>query len=245
MQMEKVKAEFHVHTRYSKDSILNKYFILIMCILKKIKIIAITDHNEIEGAIRYLPFFKKYNIDVIVGEEIMTKDGEIIGLFLKEKINPNLTANETIKKIKEQEGIVYVPHPYDEKRNKTVLKTQVIIDNSKNIDFIEIHNGRNIKKEYDIRQRSIQEQTGISPIVGSDAHTFFELGRNYIYVEYNSIECFKNNMKKIINIENFVERKCIGYSHYWTKMAKLIKMVERKDYNGIHRIIARKLKRQV
>ena len=96
-----IKAEFHIHTRYSKDSILNKYFILIMCKIKGIKLLAITDHNEIKGALKYSKFLKKHNIDVIIGEEIMTNCGEIIGLFLTKRIEPNLSVEETINLIKE------------------------------------------------------------------------------------------------------------------------------------------------
>ena len=56
--MSKIRAEFHTHTRFSKDSILNKFFILFMLKLKKIKLIAITDHNEVKGAIKYQKFLK-------------------------------------------------------------------------------------------------------------------------------------------------------------------------------------------
>ena len=140
-----LKAEFHVHTRCSKDSMLGKYFILLICKIKKINCIAITDHNEIEGALKYRKLLQKYNIQVIIGEEIFTSDGEIIGLFLKEKISPKLSVKETIKQIKNQDGLVYVPHPYDEKRKKTVLKEEYIKEFSKEIDVIEIHNGRNIE----------------------------------------------------------------------------------------------------
>ena len=116
--MSKIRAEFHTHTRYSKDSILNKFFILLMCKIKKIKLIAITDHNEVKGAIKYQKFLNKFNIDVIVGEEVMTDSGEIIGLFLKEKIQPLQSVDQTIQQIKKQNGIIYLPHPYDEKDTK-------------------------------------------------------------------------------------------------------------------------------
>ena len=95
------------------------YWLLLLILkLKKISTVAITDHNEIAGAIKYKDKFKKHHIELIVGEEIFTNKGEIIGLGLSKKIEPNLSPKETIKRIKEQNGIVYVPHPYDEKRYK-------------------------------------------------------------------------------------------------------------------------------
>ena len=130
------KIEFHVHTKFSNDSILGLFFILMMCKFRKIDCLVITDHNEIDGAIKYKEKLLKYGIDVIVGEEIFTKDGEIIGLFLNKKIEPYLSAEDTVKRIRKQKGLVYIPHPYDEKRYKTVITQEALEKISKDIDFI-------------------------------------------------------------------------------------------------------------
>lgn len=235
--MSKIRAEFHTHTRFSKDSILNKFFILFMLKLKKIKLIAITDHNEVKGAIKYQKFLKKFNIDVIVGEEVMTDSGEIIGLFLNKKIEPFQNSELTVKQIKEQNGIVYLPHPYDEKRYKTVLKEEKQIKLKDEIDFIEIHNGRNISEKYSDKQKDIQHKLKITPIIGSDAHTFIELGRNYIEIEYTNIEDFKNNMKDIVEKSVFHKKKCIKLAHTITKFARIIKMIEKGEFNELYRTI--------
>lgn len=235
--MSKIRAEFHTHTRFSKDSILNKFFILFMLKLKKIKLIAITDHNEVKGAIKYQKFLKKFNIDVIVGEEVMTDSGEIIGLFLNKKIEPFQSPELTVKQIKEQNGIVYLPHPYDEKRYKTVLKEEKQIKLKDEIDFIEIHNGRNISEKYSDKQKDIQQKLKITPIIGSDAHTFIELGRNYIEIEYKNIEDFKNNMKDIVEKSVFHKKKCIKLAHTITKFARIIKMIEKGEFNELYRTI--------
>lgn len=235
--MSKIRAEFHTHTRFSKDSILNKFFILFMLKLKKIKLIAITDHNEVKGAIKYQKFLKKFNIDVIVGEEVMTDSGEIIGLFLNKKIEPFQSPELTVKQIKEQNGIVYLPHPYDEKRYKTVLKEEKQIKLKDEIDFIEIHNGRNISEKYSDNQKEIQQKLKITSIIGSDAHTFIELGRNYIEIEYTNIDDFKNNMKDIVEKSVFHKKKCIKLAHTITKFARIIKMIEKGEFNELYRTI--------
>ncbi len=235
--MIKIRAEFHTHTRFSKDSILNKFFILFMLKVKKIRLIAITDHNEVKGAIKYQKFLKKFNIDVIIGEEVMTDSGEIIGLFLNEKIEPLQSPEQTVKQIKEQNGIVYLPHPYDEKRYKTVLKEEKQNKLKDEIDFIEIHNGRNISEEYSDKQKNIQQKLMITPIIGSDAHTFIELGRNYIEIEYTNIEDFKNNMKDIVEKSVFHKKKCIKLAHTITKFARIIKMIEKGEFNELYRTI--------
>lgn len=235
-----MRVEFHVHTRYSKDSTLNFLFILLMCKVRKIDCIAITDHNEIIGAKKYKEKLKKHNIDVIVGEEIFTSDGEIIGLFLNEKIIPNLSPEETVKEIKKQEGIVYVPHPYDEKRKNSVLKEEYINKLAKSIDLIEIHNGRNIEKQYDIKQKEISDKNNIPPIIGSDTHIFWELGRNYVIID--SIE--KENIVDDIKKAKFKEAECIKISHKITKYIKAIKMIFKGDINELFRIINKKCRRK-
>lgn len=235
-----IKCEFHVHTRYSKDSILNKYMILLMCKLRKIKLLAITDHNEIEGAKKYKKFLKKFNIEVIIGEEIMTEDGEIIGLYLTKKIEQGLSIGKTINQIKEQEGLVYLPHPYDEKRYKTVLNSQKQEENKEKIDFIEIHNGRNIKEEYDKKQEEIQKELGIIPIIGGDSHTFFEIGRNYIKMNYDGKERLIQNIKEA----QFHKAKCIKVAHTFTKVARVIKLIEKGKFNELFRIFTRKYRRR-
>ena len=134
-----MKTELHIHTRYSHDSLLCLNLLGVMCKIKKIDCIAICDHNTILGGLMAKKILSRYGIQVIVGEEIFTDSGEIIGLFLNSNISAGLTANKTVSEIKAQGGIVYIPHPYDEKRYRTVLKLKVLKQISNQIDLIEIH----------------------------------------------------------------------------------------------------------
>ena len=234
-----MKIEMHVHTRFSKDSLQPLFILLIMCKIKKVDCIAITDHNEVIGAIKAKKIFKKHNIKVIVGEEIFTKDGEIIGLFLNEKIDKGLSAKDTINEIKKQDGIVYIPHPYDIKRKNTVLKYEEIISNKLDIQLIECYNGRNVEDEYEIKQNEIAQKIGKIKVIGSDAHTWFEVGRNTMEIdEFSTKDELLKNLKKA----KFNKKRCIKFAHTVTKIDKLIKMITKGDFNGINRIITRKLK---
>jgi len=104
-----MKVDLHVHTGYSLDNFtpLDK---TIEAVQKSgIDCIAVTDHNEIKGAYeirRRAPF------RVIIGEEVRSKEGDIIGLFLKKRIPAKLSAYETIMRIKDQGGLVSIPHPF-------------------------------------------------------------------------------------------------------------------------------------
>jgi predicted metal-dependent phosphoesterase TrpH len=106
----KLRADFHSHSHYSRDSVISPQAFIDRCLRKGIDCIAVTDHNEIEGAfvIQKLAPFK-----VIVGEEVKTSEGEIIGLFLKELVPKGMSPEDTIDCIHEQGGLAVIPHPYD------------------------------------------------------------------------------------------------------------------------------------
>ncbi len=106
------KADLHIHSTYSdgRDSPDE----IVDAALGKVQVIAITDHNEIKGAFKAKEYALKHRIklDVVIGEEISTKNGHIIGLFLKDKIIPGKTAMDTIEEIHKQEGLAVAPHPF-------------------------------------------------------------------------------------------------------------------------------------
>jgi len=235
-----VKAEFHVHTRYSKDSIMPLWVICAVCKLKKIKCIAITDHNEIAGALKFKEKFTNNGINVVVGEEIFTSEGEIIGLYLNKKIEPNLSAIETVAEIKKQHGLVYIPHPYDEKRYKTVLKADALDKIIDNVDFIECHNGRNIKDAFSDKQDAICNKYNKTKIIGSDAHTAIELGRNYLKISTFD----KNELVNEVKNAEFIMSKCLKSVHFMTKFSRFLKLVLKGEFNELYGIINRKFKKR-
>lgn len=235
-----MKLELHVHTQYSHDSLLDKYLMLFMCKLRRINCIAITDHNNIDGGRCFKPFLEKHGVHVIVGEEVFTADGEIIGLYLKENIAAGLSAVETVKLIQKQGGLVYLPHPYDEKRYMTVLNENAREAIKEQIDLVEFHNGRNVSMAFTKKQTEIASSMDAINVVGSDAHTFFELGRNYL--EIDSMPDSADGLKKILVNERAHCRDCIRFAHWVTRFARMVKMVEKGDFNGLRRVILRKIR---
>ncbi|MBO6084058.1 MAG: PHP domain-containing protein, partial [Candidatus Methanomethylophilaceae archaeon] len=117
------KADTHLHTQYSgfsklgvmkfPESVLSPEMQVDKCRKNGMDVIAITDHDETRGAFIAQEYAKNFDdIDVIVGEEVTTHDGEIIGLFLTETIPEDLPVEETVDIIREQGGIVIAPHPF-------------------------------------------------------------------------------------------------------------------------------------
>jgi predicted metal-dependent phosphoesterase TrpH len=190
MHSDVLRADLHLHTKYSRDSLLSLGTIIKVCRSRGINCIGVTDHNTIEGALKMEKSFR-----VIVGEEIMTSCGEIIGLFLNERIPKNLTPEETIDKIKEQDGIVYLPHPFDRLRNSRLK----IKDNNllKSIDIVETFNSRCIFSKDN--KKSLKLARSINAICGcgSDAHTGLEIGNAFVKMEdFSSKKEFLKNLRK-------------------------------------------------
>lgn len=235
-----VRTEFHVHTKASHDSLMGRRALLAICRARRVSCVAITDHNEVSGAIAFKPYLEARGVHVIVGEEIFTSEGEIIGLFLKDRIEPGMTPEETIAEIRSQGGVVYVPHPYDEKRRRTVLSPDAQGRLAPEFDCMEVHNGRNVSASYSERQASIASELGIPAVVGGDSHCFFEVGRNVCVTE----EPFtRERFQRVLPVARFETSACHPLAHNATRLVRLAKMIGRGDFRGVHRVLARKLAR--
>ncbi len=168
----KLRADFHSHSHYSRDSIINPRMFIDGCVRKGINCVAVTDHNEIEGAfvIQKMAPFK-----VVIGEEVKTSEGEIIGLFLQEFVPRDMSPEETVRAIHEQGGVAVVPHPYDIFR-RSVIKPDALERVKHDVDAIEGFNCRNILARHDERARNLALSVAKPMTVGTDAHSPWELG---------------------------------------------------------------------
>lgn len=168
------KIDLHTHSIASPDGGISASEYENVITKGKLDYIAITDHNRIDFAQKMA---EKLGDRIIVGEEIMTTSGEIIGLYLKEKIPAGLSTNETIKKIKEQGGLVYVPHPLENTRKG--LQINVLEEIVDYIDIMEIGNGRALLQS---KYSQVLVWTNLNNLIGvasSDSHGKYGFGRTY------------------------------------------------------------------
>ena len=156
-----------VHTNFSKCAESKIEDIKTFCEKHNIGAIAITDHNEIEGALALAKI--SHNFKVIIGEEIKTKQGEIIGLFLKNKIEPFGGLSETIEMIKTQGALVYLPHPFDILR-PFHMRWDTILSNIRKIDIVETFNSKMIWHFNNVQAGMFAKKFDIPSACGSDAH---------------------------------------------------------------------------
>jgi len=169
-----MKVELHCHTLVSKDSLMRYDEIIRRVKETGLDAIAITDHNKIDGA---QELAKRAPFPVIIGEEIRTSEGEIIGYFLREWIPPRLTPEETIRRIRAQGGIVNIPHPFDSLR-RSVITRKALYRVADQTDMLEAMNGRVIKTVENEYALKFAQHIGKPAVCGSDAHIPSEVGHN-------------------------------------------------------------------
>jgi predicted metal-dependent phosphoesterase TrpH len=137
--------------------------------------IAVTDHNEISGALEAQAKAESYGVKVIVSEEVKTaSQGEVIGLFLTEKIPRGLSLQETIGEIRRQGGLVYVPHPFD--RMHSVPDYEHLLAIVDDIDAIEVYNPRVAIGSFNEEAARFAAKYRIVAGAGSDSHVAQGLG---------------------------------------------------------------------
>jgi predicted metal-dependent phosphoesterase TrpH len=169
-----IKVDFHTHSKASYDGGISVAQYQRAIDRGLLDCIAVTDHNRIDFAEELQ---LKLGEHIIIGEEIMTKEGEIIGLFLERAVDPGLSPLETMKQIKHQSGIVYIPHPFETVRKG--LHPSVLEELAEYIDVVEICNGRAFfqnRSEQAVVWTRMNHKLGAA---SSDAHGFRGLGKTY------------------------------------------------------------------
>ncbi len=185
-----MKLDMHVHTKYSKDCRLEPEDVLKAAKLQNLDGIAVTDHDTIKGGIETKKIAE--GIEVIVGAEIRTDGGEIIGYFLQEEIKSRIL-EEVIDEIKSQGGIACIPHPYDIFRIYRLTPTKEI---AKHIDWIEVFNSRCMLQEFNEKALRFALGNNLGMSAGSDAHSLAEIGAGGIII--GSLEDLKGNLSPTI-----------------------------------------------
>lgn len=193
-QLERWSCELHCHTAYSWDCDISVKRLVEYCLIRQIKVLAVTDHNQIDGALEAQRLAPP-ELKVIIGEEIATQQGHLIGLFLTELIQPHLSVQETIAAIRRQGGLVLVPHPFDRLRGGLGRTALQAIKGQ--IDFIEVFNSRIIFPADNVKALQFAQINRLSGYVGSDAHTRTEYGNALSLIEpFGSTEEFRQSLRR-------------------------------------------------
>lgn len=212
-------GDIHTHTMYSgftkysfltfPDSVTTPRTSIRVAEKLGLNVLCITDHNTIKGAL----VAQKYNKDlVVIGEEISSNGGEIIGLFLHEQINPGLSAEETIKQIHSQDGIAIAPHPYSAHCSCVGEKM-----NALRFDGVEVFNS--LHRDGYSNALALKNCNGHAKLGGSDAHASSMIGNGYTLFNGSSQEDFRTAIKDRQTIYGGKVASLMDFFNYGTRVA--------------------------
>ena len=175
-----VRLDCHLHTAASGDARTTLDELAERVEAEHLDVVCITDHHSIEAALAAV--CRELGVRVIVGEEIRTPAGELIGLFLSERIPYVLPVAEVVHRIKAQGGLVYAPHPFDPIRagmRRTGLES---LTARGDLDIVEVFNAKIADQTQNLEAVEFAERHDLAPGVGSDAHDPEGVGAAYIEV---------------------------------------------------------------
>jgi predicted metal-dependent phosphoesterase TrpH len=177
-----MKYDLHVHTAYSPDGSLSPENVVRIAKSRGLQGVAITDHSTIKGAIEAQKYVAG-GFEVIVGSEIKTNRGDLIGLFLTEDVQSR-DLQETSSEIRAQGGLVVIPHPFDRFRSSAINPTE---EDVRMADALEVFNSRCLLQKCNKMALELARKIGTGITAGSDAHFAREIGRAGIITDSDDL----------------------------------------------------------
>jgi predicted metal-dependent phosphoesterase TrpH/glycosyltransferase involved in cell wall biosynthesis len=170
-----ILADLHMHTNWSHDCAVDPADLIMYAEANGLGAIAVTDHNVFGGALETVELAREHELVVIPGEEVKTDgQGEVIGLFLREEIPRGLPFADTVAAIKEQGGLVYLPHPFD--RMHSIPDPATLQRHLGDIDVFEVYNARLLFEAYNEEALRFARKYNVTMGAGSDAHVLQGVG---------------------------------------------------------------------
>jgi predicted metal-dependent phosphoesterase TrpH len=228
-------VDLHTHSAASFDSLSRPDAMVDRARRLGFTHLAITDHERIDGALRAAELADGPGgaLQVIVGEEVRSRDGDMLGLFLERAVPPGLSAAETSAAIREQGGLVGLPHPFDGLRSSGGRKAgERLAELASAIDFVEVHNARAFR-DSNPRAAAFAHEHGMPGVASSDAHTLTEMGVTTTILPgpFRTAD----ELRELLPEATVVTGRASFYLRAWTPVAKI---VQRLRGNGRIRPIA-------
>jgi predicted metal-dependent phosphoesterase TrpH len=174
-------VDLHCHTAASFDCLASPESVVKAAASRGLTHLAITDHDRIEGALQARDAAPA-GLTIIVGEEVKTSDGDLVALFLERAVPPGMSARDTIAAVREQGGMVGIPHPFDRYRG-SMLNDPKLEAIGQLVDWVEAHNARIVGAAGNERAAAFAKELGLPGVAVSDAHSTIEVGVAYTVVQ--------------------------------------------------------------
>lgn len=173
----RLRVDCHSHTMWSGDCTTTLDELERSVAESGIDVLCVTDHHAVDGARRAAD---RLPCRVVVGEEVRTHTGELIGLFLTERVPQGLAADETARRIRDQGGVVYVPHPFDPMRRCLHEASLLDLVDRGLVDTLEVWNAKTSLRSLNRRAADLAAEAGLPGGAGSDAHVPDAIGAAYV-----------------------------------------------------------------
>jgi len=215
-----MKLDFHIHTKYSDDSLTEPKNLVAKA--RRLGIIpAITDHYSTKGhaAMRQL------RAEFIPGEEILTDKGDLIGLYINEEIRKGIQFLEALDQIRGQGAIAYLPHMYDYAR----AGSHASEDEAAKVDVVEVFNARCLNPKFNEQAKAFAQSHNLLQAAGTDSHFLFEFGSTYTEVPDFDINNPKALLKALASKNTkLVTRKAPIYARGTTTIIARSRQIARR-----------------
>lgn len=212
--------DLHCHTSASFDCLARPADVVKAAAARGLTHIVITDHDRIDGALAARAAAPD-GLTVIVGEEVKTAEGDLIGAFLERAVAPGLSAVETVAAIREQGGLVGIPHPFDRLRGSPLTDARLVALASL-VDWVEVHNARLVGGGNDQAHAFAREHDRAGVAV-SDAHSTLEVGVAYTALEGDPATAA--GLLAALPTAEIVPGRASYFVRLWTPVAKTVNRV--------------------
>jgi predicted metal-dependent phosphoesterase TrpH len=217
--VDRAFIDLHCHTSASFDSLATLGAVVRAAASRGLTHLAVTDHDRIDAAIKARDLAPE-ELTIIVGEEVKTADGDLIAVFIERVVPPGLSAVETIAAVREQGGLVGVPHPFDRFRGYGHKSGADLADIADKVDWIEAYNARVLGGSANDRAAAFAREHNLPGLCASDSHTVMEVG-----ISYNIVRGDPGTPAGLLASLARVDLEPHRASYYvraWTPLAKII-----------------------
>lgn len=216
--IENVLADLHCHTVHSKDCLMRPERLVEVARQRGLDRLAITDHNRIEGALEAEALDPEL---IVVGEEVWTTKGELLGYYLSEQVPANLEPMEAIERLRAQGAVISVSHPLDSMRGGAWDEDD-LREILPYVDAIEVFNARSLTRAPNERARKLAEAMRLPGTAGSDSHAYLEVGRTRLRLPaFHDAE----SMREALERSEVIGRLSSPLVHFLSRYASLRKRI--------------------
>jgi predicted metal-dependent phosphoesterase TrpH len=207
-----IKADLHIHSSASYDCRTEPWAIVATCLRRGLGAFAVADHNALEGSLAaadlvaspaFADFMERHYpgrppLRVVVAQEINTRDGEAMGMFLSRPLTRGLSLAETAAEIREQGGLVNIPHPFARVAHRRP-RLDVLERRAYLLDVVEVFNARNVSSRDDRLALEFARRHNLGRSGGSDAHFRNEIGRGYVLLaDFDGRDSFLESLRRAL-----------------------------------------------